>query len=760
MNKPLQVLIIEDLEDDALLVVEQLHLGGYQPAWERVDTAGGLRTALEKGSWELVLSDYSMPGFTGLEALRMVRERNPDVPFILVSGAIGEELAVTIMKAGANDYVMKGNLVRLVPAIERELQEVEIRRARKQAEEKLLQLQQAVETMPLGVTITDLEGKILYVNPTEAGMHGYRVEDLLGQDVSMFAPPEKRRHRIPIKLRQEQHYWERESVNIRQDGSIFPVNLLSKFIEDQEGHPIAVVTTCEDITARKQAEADRLARAAAEQANQAKSKFLANMSHELRTPLNAILGYTQILQPASNLTDSQVEALKTIHSSGEHLLSMITEILDLAKIEAGRMELQVSEVHLPHFLKSIGDMIRIRAEQKGIAFVYQSDQDLPVGVRADEKRLREVLINLLGNAIKFTEKGRVIFRVGVNPRVHPAEGKHTGIAPTHIIRFEVEDTGVGIAPEQVKDLFLPFHQVGEARYTAEGTGLGLAISHKLVELMGGALQVKSTPGQGSVFWFDVCFPEVPGFVPYTKPSTPKIVGYQGKRRTVLVVDDHQENRAVLLEMLLPLGFNVTEAENGQECLEKWNKLTPEVILLDLKMPEMDGFEVARRIRNMECGMRNEDTSELQTPNSKLRTPNSAIRTVLIAVSASAFEETRKRSLEAGCDDFLAKPVHLEALLELLQRHLRLEWIYGGDAEEKPEVDVSPQSLSMSMTSLPPQARDALLQQAVRGNIKGILEQLNTIESFGDQFLPLVTKLRTLAKGFEVDTIVELLEGME
>jgi PAS domain S-box-containing protein len=800
---------------------------------------------------------------------------------------------------------------------------------RKQTEEKLRQLHKAVETMYLGVTITDLERKIVYVNSADATMHGYTVEELIGQDAGIFAPAELRQ---PMTLEQieETKDWVRESVNIREDGTRFPVQLISDVVRDPDGRPLAIVTTCEDITERKrtaeaiarehtllrtlidnlpdhifvkdvqgrfllnnrahrhfhgaatqeeliggtvfdlfpqelaaQYDADdqevmrsgeplinreevkvdqeggarwflttkvplrdpdgkiiglvgishditerkqteealqrakdeleqrveertaELSKVNAElaQASRHKDEFLANMSHELRTPLNAILGYAQILRTASNLNPRQVEGLETIKRSGAHLLNMITEILDLSKIGAGRMELQVRDVYLPELLRSIGDMIRIRAEQKGLAFVCEYAPDLPVGVRTDEKRLREVLINLLSNAVKFTEKGRVTFRVGVNPRVppavgvnlcvhpdrvgvnlcvppavglnprvHPAEGKHTGIAPTHIIRFEVEDTGIGIAPEQLKEVFLPFYQMGGVRYSVEGTGLGLAISHKLVEMMGGELKVTSTIGEGSVFWFDLPLSEVPGFVPQVQSAGPKIVGYKGERRIVLVVDDNRDNRDILTSMLHPLGFRIVEAENGQECLDKYIRFTPDVILLDLRMPGMDGFEVACRIRNMECGMRNEDTSEF-------RTPQSAIRTCIIAISATAYEEARKKSLEAGCNDFLAKPVQSEDLLERLRTHLHLEWIYERGSEEQAEVDLRPQIALQSVVLLPPGERDLLLQQAVRGNVKGILEQLDNIERLGAQFLPLVTELRTLAKNFQVDQIVEWLEKM-
>jgi PAS domain S-box-containing protein len=660
---------------------------------------------------------------------------------------------------------------------------------RRQAEESLKLFRALIDQSSDAIEVIDPETS-RYLDANEKAWQdlGYSREELLSLGVFDVDPiiDQASYTRINEELRKS-GFMTLESHHRRKDGSLFPVEVNIKYVQLDRGY---VVSVARDITERKRVEEELkkyrehleelvkertaelvIAREQAEAANRAKSDFLANMSHELRTPLNAILGYAQILKTAPNLDARQVEQLETIKSSGEHLLHMITDILDLSKIEAGRLELQVGECDLPALLKNVTDMIRVRAAQKGIAFAGQYDPNLPIGVCADGKRLREVLLNLLSNAVKFTEKGSVTFRVGVNPRVHPAEGKHvisrvgvnprvhpaegkhTGIAPTHIIRFEVEDTGPGIAPEQLDNIFLPFRQVGEARYFIEGSGLGLALSRRLVELMGGELQVKSTLGQGSIFWFEVNLPEIPGFVPQAKPAAPKIVGYQGERRTVLVVDDNQANRAVLVSMLLPLGFAVIEAESGQECLDKGLKFTPDVILLDLRMPGMDGFEVARRIRKAEWGMRNEDTSEL-------RIPQSASRTCIIAISATVSEEARTRSLEAGCDDFLAKPFQVEDLLERLRRHLQMAWIHQEESGAKADVAVPPPDISQLIVSLPAADRERLLHQAFQGNVKGVLEQLAAIERLGDQFRPLVTELRALAKRFQVDDIVEILEGLE
>lgn len=471
----------------------------------------------------------------------------------------------------------------------------------------------------------------------------------------------------------------------------------------------------------------------AEAANQAKSAFLANMSHELRTPLNAILGYAQILKADTTLNDKQIEEIETIHKSGQYLLQMITDVLDLSKIEAGRMELYPNEFHLPHFLQSLTDMLRIRAKQKGITFTCDFDPLLPVGVYADEKRLREVLLNLLSNAVKFTNQGGVTLQVTNVTNVEEEHLKSSNVT----LQFSITDTGIGIEQHKLAEIFLPFHQVGEQNYHAEGTGLGLAISHKLVEMMGGELKAESQVGQGSCFWFRVELPDSVHGVSAARVYTPKICGYQGTRRTVLVIDDKVENRKVAVELLLPLGFRIVEADNGQEGLEKAQQFLPDVILLDLRMPGMDGFKVSQRIRQIAA----------------------LDKTAIIAISASAFEETRRKSLEAGCDDFLAKPFQLHDLLGLLQRHLDLDWDCEDLPQQTQETKTKEIDLSAALRQLPTEHRQKLFKEAERGNVKGILEQLDRFDALHEEFHAPVSELRALARGFQVDTILELLEKL-
>jgi PAS domain S-box-containing protein len=481
---------------------------------------------------------------------------------------------------------------------------------------------------------------------------------------------------------------------------------------------------------RAQAEQQK-AKEAAEVASQAKSQFLANMSHELRTPLNAILGYAQILQRDKALTPFQAEAAATIRRSGEHLLTLINDILDLSKIEAGRMDIYPTEFHLPSFLKNIGDIFRLRAVQKEISLEYHQTSPLPTVVFADEKRLRQILLNLLSNAVKFTRRGGVTFRVGslrqeLDLPPPPA-------TPLALIRFEVEDTGPGIPPEKLGEIFEPFRQIEELAHLTEGTGLGLAITQRLIHLMGGTLKAQSTVGVGSLFQVDLELQLCATC--YEPPAEPQkvIVGLRPKANEapprVLVVDDHPENRSFLANALANLGFEVTDADNGGTGLDKAEQFRPQVILVDLRMPVLNGFELARHVRRL--------------PHFN--------GVVIIAVSASAFDEDRQASLEAGCNDFMLKPIELTRLLDVLNKHLDLEWEYEWGA------DALPSSASAPLIS-PPAAEIIGLYDATRmGDIEAIWEQVAHLEAQNEQFRPFTTTIQQFAKNYEIDKIREFVE---
>jgi len=460
----------------------------------------------------------------------------------------------------------------------------------------------------------------------------------------------------------------------------------------------------QEVVVRKRAEES------AKVANQAKSTFLANMSHELRTPLNAILGYTQILK--RDHTAQLNKPIDTIHRSGEHLLMMINDILDLSKIEANKMQLSLSEFHLPTFLTTLVEMSQIRAELKGISFVYQAPPDLPNTVVGDEIHLRQIVLNLLSNAIKFTQQGQVVFQV-----------KILEIDKQNLkIRFQVEDSGMGIASERLEEIFLPFHQVGDQRVQTQGTGLGLAISQKLARLMGSELLAESTVGQGSTFWFELDLAILATSLEPVK--TRQIIGFRGHQDQILITDDNSDNREVLKDMLLPLGFEISEAINGQDALEKLAEFQPDLILLDLLMPKSDGFDFLRQLQQMPIWK--------------------DVR--VIAVSGDSFKKTQEEILAAGCHDFLSKPVHLETLLDCLQRHLELEWIYEENSDTQAFI-------------LPPPEKLAVLRElAEMSNITDIRDYLHEMEALDRQFMPFISKVEAFTKQYQFESLVAWIDA--
>ncbi|MFB2978041.1 ATP-binding protein [Microseira sp. BLCC-F43] len=469
------------------------------------------------------------------------------------------------------------------------------------------------------------------------------------------------------------------------------------------------------------------AKEAADNANQAKSEFLANMSHELRTPLNGILGYAQILARSKALPDKELHEVNVIHQCGSHLLTLINDILDLSKIEARKLELAPTAIHFPSFLLGVVEICRIRAEQKGIDFVYQSDPQLPEGIYADEKRLRQVLINLLGNAIKFTDSGVVKLEVSLLEKSDDATN-----CP---IRFQVQDTGVGIAPEHVHKLFEAFEQVGDRQRKTEGTGLGLAISQKIVQLMGGEIQVNSKIGVGSSFFFEVELPLAIDWIQQNSTQTDgQIIGYQGRMRHILVIDDRWENRAVLVNLLEPLGFQVTEAENGAVGLEQMLKEDPDLVVTDIVMPVMDGIELLKQVRSRD---------ELQHHK-------------IIVSSASVAQADRKMALDAGGDDFLTKPVAANELFNLLATHLHLQWLYETPLETLASSPTTDTEDTVEVI-LPSSAEIAqLLEFTQNAQLTRLQEHLENLVQTEPKYSKFAEQIIQLSEQFRFEEIEELL----
>jgi len=493
---------------------------------------------------------------------------------------------------------------------------------------------------------------------------------------------------------------------------------------------------------------------AAEVASHAKSEFLANMSHELRTPLNGILGYAQILSRSQSWGEKERKGIDIIYQCGSHLLTLINDVLDISKIEARRLELEPAIVHLPALLQGIAEIVGIRAKQKEIDFVYLPDADLPEGIEADEKRLRQVLINLLGNAVKFTDHGKVTFRVRrlQAPENHAsrkeiqAEDAETS---TVRLRFQVEDTGIGIDAEAIEKIFQPFEQVSNYKRNSEGTGLGLAISQTIAQMMGSHISVQSQVGIGSTFSLEVEFPIATEWRQSTlNANGERLEGYQEEQKTILVVDDKWENRSVIVNLLEPLGFAVIEAEDGKDGLEKAWEHQPDLIITDILMPVMNGYQLIQGIR------------ESDTLNS----------IPIIVSSASVSNLEQQQSLDAGGSAFLGKPVEAESLFRMLRKYLELTWVYQAPVSDlKPEATSTlPVSTSSPVTSLAPVVLDAvpssealaqLLDLAQQGRLKRLVDLAQDLVVENAQYAPLAKQLSELSRGFQVIKIEELIQQL-
>jgi PAS domain S-box-containing protein len=591
----------------------------------------------------------------------------------------------------------------------------ELKHAEQELRESEERFRGTFENAAVGIAHCDLEGRFLRVNQCACDIVGYERDVLLRrrlQDITDDDFVEASLQRFRMLTEGDVPHYSEDKPLVRSDGTRVWVNLSVALQFDASGGTSHTIAIIQDISARKALEdAVRVAKDAAEAANKAKDQFLANISHELRTPLNGILGYAQILRRDDTLNTRQLSSLGVIEQSGEHLLMLINDLLDFACIGAGKLELQVRDVPLVPFLDVIAEIVGVRAQQKGLVLHYRAAANLPNAVSVDEKRLRQVLLNLLANAVKFTDYGEVTLAI-------------TQIWPGRL-RFEVRDTGIGISPDRLDAIFQPFEQVGEVTRRSGGAGLGLAISRQLVHMMGSEIRVASSLGEGSAFWFELDAPATTAQpAPIVMPVG--LTRYVGRERHILVIDDVAANRVLLVDTLERSGFRVSQGIDGCEGLDKARTGRPDLIVLDTVMPVMGGIEVLRHIRASE-----------------------PLRDVpVIAVSADASRSNARANLEAGANAFLEKPINLHSLLKEITSLLVLEWTAGAvPSADPPGAILAP----------PPEEMALLHRFALLGSMRDIQQRAQHLVVLDKRYEVFAARLRTLAAAYESQALLSLIE---
>jgi signal transduction histidine kinase/DNA-binding response OmpR family regulator len=741
MSAELRVLIVEDSQDDALLLIRELGKGGWKIVHQRVDTAEAMRAALKSQSWDIVIADHAMPLFSGAAALAMLRELAIDLPFMLVSGKVSEDTAAEAMKAGAHDYFFKGDLKRLVPAVERELREAKRRSKARKTERQLYkrdrQLADAQRLAQLGTwhlnfvthlsVWSDESERILGRQPNQSPA-------TLDEFLECIHPEDRIFFTGPLSTREVTHIEHDFRLVCEQAAGRF-VHIRGQVIRDEAGNATEASGMIQDITDRKRADVElQKAKDAAESASRAKSEFLANMSHEIRTPMTAIVGFADMMMSSDPNAPDHAECIQTIRRNAAHLLELINEILDISKIEAGQMHIERIECDLPELLVEVISLMRSRAQEKSLQFHVKCLGKLPHRICTDPLRLRQILVNLIGNAIKFTSEGFVELRINCSRADQSS-----------VLRIDIADSGIGMNDDQMGRIFQPFTQAeGSTTRKFGGTGLGLTISRRLARLLGGDTTVASELGKGSVF--SVCVDAGPlenaqwvsDLTDASLQSKP--ARWEGEeiqlRGRILLADDSKDNRRLLSTHLKMADAEVEMAENGQIAVDRAMSESFDLILLDMQMPVMDGYTAARELRAREC------------------------RLPIIALTAFAMSEDRQKCLDSGCTDYLTKPVEREALLQTLSYHLGQRSAPATPAKPKQTAAFDPSGpIKSSLMNYPGMAK--IIAEFIR-DLPEEIEHLNEFlrHKDMDSLRRVVHQLRGTCGGYGFDPVTQVAAAAE
>ncbi|HEY9877994.1 MAG TPA: response regulator [Leptolyngbyaceae cyanobacterium] len=689
VQRKTQVLIVDDYPTNIKVLSDLLIEYGFEVLIAR-DGENALQK-LHRISPDLILLDVLMPGIDGFETCRRLKaqESTRDIPVIFMTALADPVDKIKGLTLGAVDYITKPFQQEEVLA--RVNAHLKLRYLTKQLEEQNARLQEEARSRQIAesalrfseekfakafrsnpgpmLILTLEEGRFIDVNQNFCKILGCPPEVVLGKtldELPLYMNQEER-DRFRTTLHTEGVVHNQECQVHTHSGELR--NLLVSAEVVQVRGLDCILAMALDVTACKQATAElQQAKAKADLANRAKSQFLANISHELRSPLNTILGYTQLIGRDPALTSEQQEHLSIINRSSDHLLTLINDVLEMAKIEAGQLTLHKTAFDINHLLGVLHDMLAPRVRTKAVQFKVDCDPEVPPYLWADATKLRQVLINIVGNSLKFTQQGQV--------KLHVSLGKFEEASTRVSLHFAVEDTGPGIAPEEIGALFDPFTQTETGRQLQEGTGLGLPISQQFVQLMGGNITVQSQVGVGSFFSFEIPVELADAAQVDASQPRQRVVGLVEGQPSyrILVVDDQVTNRQFLVKLLASIGFEVKSAANGEDAIAQVQQWQPHLIWLDMRMPGMDGCAVTRQIRQLK---------------------NYSTIPKIIALTANAFEEDRLAALAAGCDDFVRKPIREELLFEKMSEHLGVTYVFQGLASRPPASEVEkPQNRSL------------------------------------------------------------------
>jgi PAS domain S-box-containing protein len=727
-TKP-QILIVDDYPTNIKVLSDLLIEYGFEVLIAR-DGENALQK-LQRISPDLILLDVLMPGIDGFETCRQLKSQSEtrDIPVIFMTALADPVDKIKGLTLGAVDYITKPFQQEEVLA--RVNTHLKLRHLTRQLEQQNSRLQEEVRSRQIAesalrvseekfskafrsnpgpmMILTLDEGRVIEINQNFCKILGYPPEQILGRTLSELHlwVHQEDCDRCLATLRDSGTIYRQEYQFYTLAGEIRSLLISAEVIQVRDG--LCILAMALDITDCKQAAAElKQAKAAAELANQAKSQFLANISHELRTPLSTILGYTQLMGRDGALNPEQQAHLNIIGRSSEHLLTLINDVLEMTKIESGQLSLNPTDFNLHSLLDALVDMLQPKVQAKGLQLTIERTPDVPTYIRTDATKLRQVLLNLVGNGIKFTEMGQVSLRValghpqsgGTAQQPPPSPGEAAPAAAQLSLSFAVVDTGPGIADNEIATLFDPFIQTESGRRSQEGTGLGLPISQRFVELLGGSIEVRSAVGFGSTFSFEIPVERVAA-PPSPEAKLPqRVIGLAPGQPSyrLLVAEDQPANRQLLVKLLTAVGFEVRQAENGADAIAQAQSWQPHLIWMDVRMPVIDGYQATQQIKQQ-------------------ATAGSVPK--IIALTANAFEEERPAALAAGCDDFLRKPIQEESLFNKMAEHLGIQYVYQASIAA-PTLKIPATTSTFSINA----ASRAELWQLVNGDRDFLADYLN------------------------------------